>query len=92
MDKASIMHKVKGSPDLGMCADVFASPDSTTEEVIQAGDSIMRLLTDGSAEYTLGKQRYKEYKRRLLKGNKAIKAEVLPPTSGASEQHSLPTC
>ena len=49
----------------------------------------MRLLTGGNSEESLGIQRYKEYKKRVLKGSSVLKAEVLPPTSGATMQHSL---
>ena len=50
----------------------------------------MRLLTGGNSGESLGIQRYKEYKKRVLKGSTVLRAHVLPlPLSGATMQHSL---
>ena len=49
----------------------------------------MSLLKGVSKEETFGVHRYKKYKRCVLKGNKAVSPEYLPPTSGPTEQHSV---
>ena len=92
--KASVLSKLMKDPALGQCADVFMSPESTKEEVIEAGhsgDLSMRIIFGGSSANTLGELRYREYKKKVLKGTKAVKAQVLPPTSGSTKQYSLRT-
>ena len=49
----------------------------------------MRIIHRGSSTTGLGDFRYLEYKRRVLKGSKAVKAESLPPTSGSTKHQSL---
>ena len=89
--KSSVISKLIKDPALGRCADVFMLPESTTDEIIQAGDVSMRLIFGGSSVNTLGELRYREYKKKVLKGNKAVKAQVLPPSHGSNKQHSLRT-
>ena len=92
MGKSSVLKKLLNDNDLGKCADTFVQPLSSKSQIIEAGDIAMRLLTGGSKKDTLGVHRYKEYKRRVMKGNKVVSPEYLPPTSGATEQHSLRVC
>ena len=73
-----------------MCRRVFVQRFFKAD-VIEAGDLAMRILFGGSNVSTLGELRYREYKKKVLKGNKALKAEVLPPTYGSTKQHSLRT-
>ena len=47
------------------------------------------MLKGVGKEETFGVHRYKEYKRCVLKGNKTVSPEYLPPTSGPTEQHSV---
>ena len=89
MGKATALLKVMRDESLGKCADVFTNITSTKAEVVDAGDLTMRLLTGGTESESLAVHRFKEYKRRVLKGNTAVSPEFLPPTSGATEQHSL---
>ena len=88
MGKATTLRKLK-SQDLATCADVFINPISSVERVVEAGDLAMRLLTGGNVKESLAEHRYKEYRRRVLKGNKMVCPEQLPPTSGSTMQHSL---
>ena len=76
---------------LGRCADLFMSPESTKDEIIEAGDLSMRIIFGGNSVNILGELRYREYNKKVLKGTKALKAQVLPPSSGSSKQHSLRT-
>ena len=89
--KVSINTKMKNNVALCQSADTFLNPDASREEVIQAGDIAMRIIHGGSLSTTLGDLRYSEYKRRVLKGTQAVKAEVLPPTSGSTKHQSLRT-
>ena len=49
MGKATTLRKLK-SQDLATCADVFINPISSVEQVVEAGDLAMRLLTGGKCE------------------------------------------
>ena len=65
---------------------------SSKDEICKEWDLAMRLLTGGNSEESLGIQRYKEYKKRvLLNGSSVLRAHVWPPppTSRATMQHSL---
>ena len=89
MGKSTVLTKVLKDSDLCHCADIFVHNHSSTEDVIRSGDLAMRLLTGGKQSECLAKHRYKEYKKRVLKGNKMVTPEYLPPTSGSTREHSL---
>ena len=89
MGKSSVLNKVMKNQELKKCADTFVKSLSSKSQVIKAGDLAMSLLKGVSKEETFGVHRYKEYKRSVLKGNKAVSPEYLPPTSGPTEQHSV---
>ena len=91
MGKGTTLSKVMNNLILGKCADTFTDVNSTKEDVIEAGDLAMRLLTGGNGTETLAVQRYKEFKTKVLKGNVLVKAETLTATSGSTKQHSLRT-
>ena len=91
MGKASILAKVTSNSKLGECADIFTLPSSNKDQICEAGDLAMRLLTGGNSDESLAIQCYKDFRKRVLKGNTVMRAEVLPPTSGAIMQHSLRT-
>ena len=80
MGKGTILSKVMNNLVLGKCADTLTDVNSTREDVIEAGDLVMRLLTGGNGIDTLAGQCY------ML-----VKAETLTATSGSTKQHSLRT-
>ena len=89
--KTTVFNKIQNDYTLGQSADVFLNAESSKEEIVQAGDVAMRIIHGGSLTITLGDFRYAEYKRRVLKGTKAVHAESLPPTSGSTKHQSLRT-
>ena len=90
--KSSAVAKALKNPALGQCADVFLSEESLNEDVIEAGELVTRILFGGSNVSTLGELCCRVYKKKVLKGCKALKAEVLPPHTGLqSSTHWEPT-
>ena len=64
-------------PALGQCAEVFMSPESTKEEVIEAGhsgDLSMRIIFGGSSANTLdeGRERIQEKSTERKQGNQSV--------------------
>ena len=82
MGKSSTLKKLAKDKNLGICADIFLDSESSKEDIIKAGEIAMLLLTGGEKKDVLGDYRYKEYRRRVLKGNKALDPKFLPPSSG----------
>ena len=80
--KSSAVAKALKDPALGRCADVFLSEESLNEDVIEAGELVTQILFGGSNVSTLGELCCRVYKKKVLKGCKALKAEVLPPHTG----------
>ena len=82
LGKTTGVKQVSQNEDIGLCADIFSDKDSSKEDVIRAGELAMTLLTGGKKNESLGNHRYREYKRRVLKGNKALDPKYLPPSAG----------
>ena len=66
--------------------DVFNSPDSTLEEIANAGIAIFQFIY-GAPHTDLNLTRFHIYSQSLKNG--VIKPELLPPTKGAAIQHSF---
>ena len=80
--KASVVKRVSKERGIGLCADIFVDLESTKDDIIKAGEVAMVLLTGGNKKNSLSDHRYKEFRRRVLKGNKAMDPKYLPPSSG----------
>ena len=53
MGKATVLKKLTSDKDLGKCADVFMYNSSTRDQIIEAGDLAMQILTGNSLFFTL---------------------------------------
>ena len=84
----SIMKAIEKKKIAKEVADVFLSPESTQDEVGEAGAKFFVTLYSGKACDDLTDLRYSKYMNMDAKPTK-IKPEVLPPTKRAAYFHSL---
>ncbi|XP_070180366.1 uncharacterized protein [Littorina saxatilis] len=88
--KRTALGKLKNCEEFRTLANKFAQPPETItpEEVIQAGEKMLILLYDGTAE-SLDDLRYKTFSTKVATASTYLQVHSLPPTSAAAKYHSL---
>ena len=88
LGKISIIKTIEKKKMAKDTDDVFLSPKSTQDDIVEAGPKLFVTLYGGKAWGDLPDLRYSKYRDMAAKPTK-IKPEPLPPTKRAAHLHSL---
>jgi len=70
-------------------ANIFNHPGASKDEVIMAGEKALLCLYNCRPDESLDSLRYTKFCENVATGTTLVQAESLPPTSAATEYHSL---
>lgn len=78
----------KKNEDFSRQGHVFLRPDSSRDEVINAGEQALLCLYGADTDDNLDSLRYSRFCQKVSKGTSFLQPENLPPTSAAAVYHS----
>lgn len=68
-------------------AEIFCSPDSSEEAIINAGNEVFISVYNGKKNESLNKLRYRKFLEKNKRGTSTVTCKTLPPTEAAAKFH-----
>ena len=87
--KGTGLKLIKDNKVFRQAADIFQSSESSKAEIKKAGEKAMLIVYRGKETDSLDTLRHQRFQELVTISKKAVRSDMLPPTSAAETYHSL---